>query len=284
MAAAVHAADTAECRHVACQDAVLFSCDNQDRPVVALEMLLNGSRAAGAAGFGDVEREDAAWAEGFIDPTEEARQRSPCISLIEQVVEDLAHGGDGIAVWQACLEKGSTLKGRLGAASAGYLEHGGGLVDAMRRISSVEELTHPEAAAAAEFHDEPLCDAALAQQRQKGGTDAAGVKAETGVVNVRQVILIAVGHGGALQLRMRVGVQPLGWATRRQAAACTPAYFFRAASVIWKWSSGRGELSPTVASFRRQFSGPDVYGSGGTVFAYLGVRSFSICGSLPSLR
>src|SRR5215207_4005351 len=135
----------------------------EHRPILSNAETLRPGAGRHLARREHIEDEDAAGDERVVNAPEEAAQSPFFVLRVEEVVEDLAYGRDGLTTWDLRLEQRSHLELGLGHLLARELDHGLGDVDPENAVTRVYELPRPQTASATEVDNETIAYPTLVQ-------------------------------------------------------------------------------------------------------------------------
>jgi hypothetical protein len=119
-----------------------------------------------------------------------ATQHPVLVLRVEEIVEYLADGRDGIAGWNILLEQRSNPELGLGHLFARELDHGLGDVDPQDLVARVYELARPQTATAAEVDNEAIVYPVTVQDLQYARRRSEGELGVADVVDVREVLTV----------------------------------------------------------------------------------------------
>ena len=135
-----------------------------------------------------VEDEDAAGDERVVNAPEKAAEPPFLVLRVEEVVEDLAYGRNGLTAWDLDLEQRSKPELGLGHPVARERDHSLGNVDPQYPVSSVYELSRPQTTAATEVDYEAVANPITVHDLQYARRRSKGELGMPDVVYVRDVL------------------------------------------------------------------------------------------------
>jgi hypothetical protein len=167
-------------------DVLLPLCEY--RPVLTHAEISRPGTGRHLARTEDVEDEDAAGDERVVNAPEKAT-KPPFLTLrIEEIIEDLADGRDGLTTWDLDLEQRPYPELGLGHPIAREFDHSLGDVDPQHLVAGVYELARPQTATAAEVDNEAIVYPVTVQDLHYARRRSEGELGVADVVDVRNIL------------------------------------------------------------------------------------------------
>jgi hypothetical protein len=123
-----------------------------------------------------------------VNAPKKAAEPPLLVLRVEEVVQDLAYGRDGLTTWDLHLEQRPYHEPGLGHSVARELDHSLGDVDPQHTVAGVYELPCPLTATTAEVDNEAIAYPALVQDLQYARRRPEGKPGVADVVDVRKVL------------------------------------------------------------------------------------------------